>query len=79
MPAQKPLFQIVVAGDNSADATRVREALNEVHYCALHAVKGGREVMAFIENLNKDPKEPRLDLLLLDTLTPSEKDRRGAA
>jgi CheY-like chemotaxis protein len=64
-------FEILLAEDNSADVILVREAFAEHQlHCNLHVVKDGAEAIAFIESLDRDPKEPRLDLVLLDMHLP---------
>lgn len=71
MPASNVTSQILLAEDNAADVALVREALQEHSVsCALHVVKDGAEAIGFIERLDEDRREPRLDLLLLDMHLP---------
>jgi CheY-like chemotaxis protein len=64
-------FEILLAEDNLADISLVREALNEHQVnCSLHSVRDGAHAIAFIERIDRDVKEPCLDLLLLDMHLP---------
>ncbi|HEX7359598.1 MAG TPA: response regulator [Bryobacteraceae bacterium] len=64
-------FEIVLAEDNPADAELVREALEQHNvHCSLHVICDGAQAMELIDRLDADPKEPRLDLLLVDMLLP---------
>lgn len=70
------LPQILLAEDNPADVALVREAFKEHGVaCGLHVVRDGAEAIGFIERLDKDRREPPLDLLLLDMHLPK---RHGA-
>ncbi len=62
---------ILLAEDNAADVGLVREALKEHGVdCGLHIVKDGAQAIAFLNQVDQDPKWPRLDLLLLDMHLP---------
>ncbi len=64
-------WQILLAEDNAADIMLVREALKEQHLdCTLHVISDGAEVIAFLEGLDRNPKAPGLDLILLDMHLP---------
>src|SRR5262245_15437082 len=64
-------FQILVAEDNAADVTLVREALIEHHLdCAMHVVRDGAQVIEFLETLDKKANPQHLDLVLLDMHLP---------
>ena len=63
--------EILLAEDNPADVTCVREALKEHSLdCALHVMRDGAQAIAFLERLDTDPREPRLDLVLVDMHLP---------
>ncbi|HEY1340441.1 MAG TPA: response regulator [Bryobacteraceae bacterium] len=63
--------EILLAEDNAADITLVREALREHRLdCALHVMRDGAQAIAFLERLDADPGEPRLDLVLVDMHLP---------
>lgn len=63
--------EILVAEDNIADVTLVREALKEHDVdCTLHVMKDGAQVIAFLDRLDANPKTARLDLMLLDMHLP---------
>jgi CheY-like chemotaxis protein len=71
MTTETPTFEIVLAEDNPADVTLVREALKEHGLeCVLHVIQDGEQAIAFVESLDRDPNKPRLDLLLLDMHLP---------
>ena len=62
-------FEILVAEDNPADVTLVREALKTQGLaCALHVAKDGAQAIAFVEALDKNGSG--LDLVLLDMHLP---------
>jgi CheY-like chemotaxis protein len=64
-------FEILVAEDNPADVALLREAL-KIHKvdCALHVLRDGEQALALIDSLDRDPKRPRVDLLILDMHLP---------
>jgi|SRR5579872_4566610 len=64
-------FEILLAEDNPADVVLVREAL-KVHGidCVLHVLRDGEQALALLDSLDKDPKMPRVDLLILDMHLP---------
>jgi CheY-like chemotaxis protein len=71
MVASNVTSQILLVEDNAADVALVRDALREHRVpCELHIVKDGAEAIAFLERLDEDRREPRLDLLLLDMYLP---------
>lgn len=62
---------ILIAEDNLADVSLVREALKEHQIdCVLHVVKDGAQVIEFLEKLDNHRKAARLDLVLLDMHLP---------
>lgn len=64
-------FEILLAEDSPADAELVCEALKEHHInCSLRVVRDGAQAVTFIDSLDRDPKAPPLDLLLLDMHLP---------
>ena len=64
-------FEIIVAEDNPADVFLVREALKEHGVnCALHVISDGEKALAYIDQLDRDPTMPRVDLLILDMHLP---------
>ena len=71
MTTGKPDCLILIAEDNAADLALVREALKEHHVeCSLHVSNDGAKAIAFLNDLDADPKGPRLDLVLLDMHLP---------
>jgi CheY-like chemotaxis protein len=71
MIEQTKNFEILVAEDNPADITLVREALKQhCIECSLHVIRDGMKVVAFIDSSDKDPKAHPPDLLLLDIHLP---------
>lgn len=71
MTTDESTFEILLAEDNPADATLVREALREHDLkCALHIIHDGAQAIEFIERLDQNPAAPRLDLMLLDMHLP---------
>jgi DNA-binding response OmpR family regulator len=64
-------FEILIAEDNPADVALVREAL-KLHKveCVLHVLRDGEQALAFLDSLDRDPKKPRVDLLILDMHLP---------
>ena len=64
-------FEILIAEDNPADVTLVREALkmHDINY-VLHVLRDGEQALALLDSLDKDPKLPRVDLLILDMHLP---------
>jgi CheY-like chemotaxis protein len=64
-------FEILIAEDNPADVTLVREALRiqNVNY-VLHVLRDGEQALALLDSLDRDPKMPRVDLLILDMHLP---------
>jgi CheY-like chemotaxis protein len=61
----------LLAEDNPADVTLVCEALKEHRVdCVLSLAKDGAEAINLIEKLDRDLKEPDLDLVLLDMHLP---------
>lgn len=63
--------QILLAEDNAADVTLVREALKAHGVpCTLRVVKDGAEAIAYLELLDRDHRKTPLDLLLLDMHLP---------
>jgi CheY-like chemotaxis protein len=68
---ETPDCLILVAEDNPADVTLVREALKRHDVdCTLHVSNDGAKAIAFLNALDRDPKLPRLDLVLLDMHLP---------
>jgi CheY-like chemotaxis protein len=64
-------FDILLAEDSSADITLVREALKQHSIqCSLHVIRDGAQVVALLDDFDKDPRAPALDLLLLDMHLP---------
>jgi two-component system response regulator len=71
MTAPDLVPQVLLAEDNAADVALVREALREHGVaCALHVVTDGAQAIGFLERLDQDRRQPRLDLLLLDMHLP---------
>jgi DNA-binding response OmpR family regulator len=71
MTVEGKKFNIVVAEDNPADLTLVREALKHHKVrCALHVIRDGEQVMNYIDRLEVDPQTPSIDLLILDMHLP---------
>ncbi|MGZ3709529.1 MAG: response regulator [Bdellovibrionota bacterium] len=64
-------FEILIAEDNPADVALVREAL-KLHDVdsVLHVLRDGEQALALLDSLDKDPKLPRVDLLILDMHLP---------
>ena len=63
--------QILLAEDNAADVTLVREALKAHGVpCTLRVVKDGAEAIAYLELLDRDHRKTPLDLLLLRPVRP---------
>ena len=64
-------FEILIAEDNPADVALVREAL-KIHdiNCVLHVLRDGEQALALLDSLDRDPKTPRVDLLILDMHLP---------
>src|SRR6185369_2210462 len=70
MKTQPETFEILLAEDNPADATLVREALERQRLSYhLYVMKDGAETLAFIEDRDL-PGRRRIDLLLLDMYLP---------
>jgi DNA-binding response OmpR family regulator len=67
----KEPFEILIAEDNPADVALVREAL-KMHDidCVLHVLRDGEQALTLLNSLDKDPKMPRIDLLILDMHLP---------
>jgi len=64
-------FEILIAEDNPADVALVREALKTNNLdCVLHVLSDGEKALARIDSLDKDPKTPQVDLLILDMHLP---------
>jgi len=64
-------FEILIAEDNPADVALVREALKAHNIdCVLHVLRDGEQALALLDSLDKDPKLPRVDLLILDMHLP---------
>ncbi len=64
-------FEILIAEDNPADVTLVREAVKEQGLeFTLHVMPDGARAIRFIEALERDPRHPRLDLVILDMHLP---------
>lgn len=62
-------YEILVAEDNPADVTLVREALSKQGLlCALHVARDGAQAIAFVEAQDKNGLG--LDLVLLDMHLP---------
>lgn len=71
MSVASRLFQIVVAEDNPADVALVREALASHRVpCVLHVMRDGEQALKHIEQLDQNPAESNLDLVLLDMHLP---------
>jgi CheY-like chemotaxis protein len=71
MAAETRPFEILLAEDNQADAELVRVALMEHHVnCSLRVISDGAQAIEFIKRIDRDPKAPPLDLLLLDMRLP---------
>lgn len=64
-------FEILIAEDNPADVALVREAL-KMHdiNCVLHVLRDGEQALTLLDSLDKDPKTPRVDLVILDMHLP---------
>jgi len=64
-------FEILIAEDNPADVALVREAL-KLHGldCVLRVLRDGEQALALLDSLDRDPKVPRVDLLILDMHLP---------
>ena len=64
-------FEILIAEDNPADVALVREAL-KLHDvdCMLRVLRDGEQALALLDSLDRDPKLPRVDLLILDMHLP---------
>lgn len=59
------------------DAELVRDALEQHQIkCSLHVVRDGAQAMEFIDKIDADPKQPALDLVVVDMLLPK---RNGEA
>ncbi|HLG99332.1 MAG TPA: response regulator [Bryobacteraceae bacterium] len=64
-------YEILLAEDNPADVTLVREALkNQGLSCTLHIVRDGAQAIAFVQDRDKVKGSPQLDLVLLDMHLP---------
>src|SRR5579872_5295261 len=64
-------FEILIAEDNPADVALVREALKMYGIdSVLHVLRDGEQALALLDSLDKDPKVPRVDLLILDMHLP---------
>jgi CheY-like chemotaxis protein len=64
-------FEILLAEDNPADVTLVREALKMHNVdCVVHVLRDGEQALALLDSLDRDPKLPRVDLLILDMHLP---------
>jgi chemotaxis family two-component system response regulator Rcp1 len=64
-------FEILLAEDNPADVTLVREALKMHNVdCVVHVLRDGEQALALLDSLDRDPKTPRVDLLILDMHLP---------
>jgi DNA-binding response OmpR family regulator len=64
-------FEILIAEDNPADVALVREALKMQHIdSVLHVLRDGEQAFTLFDSLDKDPKLPRVDLLILDMHLP---------
>jgi CheY-like chemotaxis protein len=71
MSKENPDCVILAAEDSAADVTLVREALKEHHVdCTLHMTRDGAQTISFLNGLDIDPKEPRLELILFDMHLP---------
>ena len=64
-------FEILIAEDNPADVALVREAL-KMHQLdsVLHVLRDGEQALALLDSLDRDPRFPRVDLLILDMHLP---------
>jgi CheY-like chemotaxis protein len=70
MKTQSETFEILLAEDNPADVTLVREALERQHLSyTLYVMKDGAETIAFLTERDT-PDTPPIDLLLLDMYLP---------
>jgi len=70
-PKESPVLEILLAEDNQADVVLVRETLKEHSLnCGVHVMPDGEQAIAFLNALDLDPQEPRLDLLLVDMHLP---------
>jgi CheY-like chemotaxis protein len=67
----KKSFEILIAEDNPADVALVREAL-KIHNiaCVLHVLPDGEQALTMLDSLDRNPKRPRVDLLILDMHLP---------
>lgn len=66
-----PRRHIVLAEDNAADVTLVREAFREHGVdCVLRVIPDGEQLLSFIDGLNADHKSACPDLMLLDLSLP---------
>jgi DNA-binding response OmpR family regulator len=64
-------FEILIAEDNPADVALVREALKMQDLdCFLRVLRDGEQALALLDSLDRDPKLPRVDLLILDMHLP---------
>jgi CheY-like chemotaxis protein len=64
-------FEILLAEDNLEDAELVRMALQEHRVdCSLRVIRDGAEAIAWLNDLDADPRTPVLDLILLDMNLP---------
>ena len=67
MMAETQPFEILRAEDNPEDAELVPLALKDHGVeCTLRVIRDGAEAIAFLGNLDADPKSPALDLLIVD-------------
>jgi len=70
MAGTKP-FEVLLAEDSPEDAELVRMALKEHGVeCTLRLIRDGAEVITFLTSLDADPKNPALDLLIVDMNLP---------
>src|SRR5581483_6234407 len=71
MPNRDPSYHILLAEDSAADVGIVRLALRDQNLDhVLHVARDGEEAINFIERMDRDRKQPGLDLLLLDMHLP---------
>lgn len=71
MRTQMTPFEILLVEDNSADIGLVRLALKRHDVdCVLHVIPDGAQAIQWIHRLDTDPKDPPLDLVLLDLHLP---------
>jgi len=71
VPSRNSSYHILLAEDSAADVGIVRLALRDQNLDhVLHVARDGEEAIAFIENADRDRKQPGPDLLLLDMHLP---------